>query len=110
MLGVGSGVGEHCGSSPREGAPPIVNAMLIFENMRVGGFKLNINIKKKMRSVLVVTAQRRPKLSCGPVVPFHWQRPSAERGKAIGLVQGGGVATSFSSDIYCWLINRLTLI
>ena len=103
------GFEEHCGSSPREGAPPTVNAMLIFENVRVDGFKLNINIKKN-EVCAGCHCTEETKLSCGPAVPFHWQRPCAERGKAIGLVQGGGVATSFSSDIYCWLINRLTLI
>lgn len=39
-------VGEHCGSSQHERAPPAANAVLIFENVRVDGFKLNINIKK----------------------------------------------------------------
>ena len=42
------GFEEHCGSSPREGAPPTVNAMLIFENVRVDGFKLNINIMSRL--------------------------------------------------------------
>lgn len=46
----------------------VESTTLIFENLRVGDFKLNINILK-MRSGLVVTAQRRPKLGCSVEVP-----------------------------------------
>ena len=63
-----------------------------------------------MRSGLIVTARRRPKLGCGPEVPAPQQKQSTERGAKDLSVEGGGVVTSFSSDIFCWLINRLTLI
>lgn len=63
-----------------------------------------------MRSGLIVTAQWRPKLGCGPEFPAPRQRQRTERGAKALSVEGGGVATSFSSDIFCWLINRLTLI
>lgn len=45
-LGVGGEVEEPCSSSQRKGDFRGVNNTLIFENLRVGGFKLNINIQK----------------------------------------------------------------
>lgn len=63
-----------------------VNDTLIFENLRLGGFKLNINIKKKkMRSVVVVTTQRRPKLGCGPEVPAPLPDTAVREGEAVCL-------------------------
>ena len=43
VLGVGVGVGS--GSGQRDRAPPAVNALPVFEDVRVG-FQLNINSKK----------------------------------------------------------------
>lgn len=110
----GGGVGQWrqgaLGLQPTREGNTCRDAALICENLRVGGFKLNINIKKKMRSGLVVTAQRRPKLGCGPVVPAPWAETARWEGQSHRPVEGGGIATSFSSDIFCWLINRLTLI